>query len=62
MASGETAEVTETATPVDVMEVIPTSVEDVSQLWLTVQDLAMDWGIKVLAAGSRWVYAAACVA
>jgi small conductance mechanosensitive channel len=60
MASGETAEVTETATPVDVMEVIPTSVEDVSQLWLTVQDLAMDWGIKVLAALAifvigRWV-------
>jgi small conductance mechanosensitive channel len=60
MASGETAEVTETTTPVDVMEVIPTSVEDVSQLWLTVQDLAMDWGIKVLAALAifvigRWV-------
>ena len=60
MASGETAEVTETTTPVDVMEVIPTSVEEVSQLWLTVQDLAMDWGIKVLAALAifvigRWV-------
>ncbi len=60
MASGETAEVTETTTPVDVMEVIPTSVEDVSQLWLTVQDLATDWGIKVLAALAifvigRWV-------
>ena len=63
MASGETAETVEaveTTTPVDVMEVIPTSVEDVSQLWLTVQDLAMDWGIKVLAALAifvigRWV-------
>ncbi|MGB5427069.1 MAG: mechanosensitive ion channel domain-containing protein [Gammaproteobacteria bacterium] len=60
MASGETAEVAETTTPVDVMEVIPTSVEDVSQLWLTVQDLAMDWGIKALAALAifiigRWV-------
>ncbi|MGB5178093.1 MAG: mechanosensitive ion channel domain-containing protein [Gammaproteobacteria bacterium] len=42
------------------MEVIPTSVEDVSQLWLTVQELATDWGIKVLAALAilligRWV-------
>ena len=63
MASGETAETVEaveTTTPVDVMEVIPTSVEDVSQLWLTVQDLATDWGIKVLAALAifiigRWV-------
>ena len=60
MASGETAEVTATTTPVDVLEVIPTSVEDVSQLWLTVQDLATDWGIKVLAALAifvigRWV-------
>jgi len=60
MASGETAEVAETAPPVDVMDVIPTSVEDVSQLWLTVQDLATDWGIKVLAALAifiigRWI-------
>jgi len=60
MASGEAAETAETTTPVDVMEVIPTSVEDVSQLWLTVQDLATDWGIKVLAALAifiigRWV-------
>ena len=60
MASGETAEVTATTPPVDVMEVIPTSVEEVSQLWLTVQDLATDWGIKVLAALAifiigRWV-------
>jgi len=63
MASGEAAEAAEaaeTSTPVDVMEVIPTSVEDVSQLWLTVQDLATDWGIKVLAALAifiigRWI-------
>ena len=60
MASGETAEVTATTPPVDVMEVIPTSVEEVSQLWLMVQDLAMDWGIKVLAALAifvigRWI-------
>jgi len=60
MASGETAEVTTTTPPVDVMEVIPTSVEEVSQLWLTVQDLGTDWGIKALAALAiliigRWV-------
>jgi small conductance mechanosensitive channel len=60
MASGETAEVTATTPPVDVMEVIPTSVEEVSQLWLTVQDLGTDWGIKALAALAiliigRWV-------
>ena len=60
MASGEAAETAETTTPVDVMEVIPTSVEDVSQLWLTVQDLATDWGIQVLAALAifiigRWI-------
>lgn len=60
MASGETAEVTATTPPVDVMEVLPTSVEEVSQLWLMVQDLAMDWGIKVLAALAifvigRWI-------
>ena len=60
MASDETAAVAETTPPVDVMDVIPTSVEDVSQLWLTVQDLATDWGIKVLAALAifiigRWV-------
>ena len=60
MARGETAEVTETTHPVDVMEVIPTSVDEVSQLWLTVQDLGTDWGIKALAALAifiigRWV-------
>ncbi len=60
MDPSEATATTETATPMDVMEVIPTSVEDVSQLWLTVQDLATDWGIKVLAALAifiigRWV-------
>ena len=60
MDPSETAEAVETTTPVDVMEVIPTSIEDVSQLWLTVQDMATDWGIKVLAALAifiigRWV-------
>ncbi|MCG6899551.1 MAG: mechanosensitive ion channel [Gammaproteobacteria bacterium] len=42
------------------MEVIPTSVDDVSQLWGQVQGIATDWGIKALAALAifiigRWV-------
>ena len=57
MASSET---TETTTPVDVMEVIPTSIDDVSQLWGQVEGIATDWGIKVIAALAifiigRWV-------
>jgi len=57
MASSET---TETTTPMDVMEVIPTSVDDVSQLWGQVEGIATDWGIKVIAALAifiigRWV-------
>jgi small conductance mechanosensitive channel len=52
------------AEPVDVTEVvaevIPTSVEEASQLWMQVQDIAMAWGIKVLAAIAifiigRWI-------
>jgi len=54
------AETTETTTPVDVLEVIPTSIDDVSQLWEQVQGIATDWGIKVIAALAifiigRWV-------
>lgn len=57
MANSET---TETTTPLDVMEVIPTSVDDVSQLWVQVQGIATDWGIKVIAALAifiigRWI-------
>ena len=57
MASSET---TETTTPVDVLEVIPTSIDDVSQLWGQVEGIATDWGIKVIAALAifiigRWV-------
>jgi len=60
MASETAAEATTASAPVDVMDVIPTSVDDVSELWLTVQDLATDWGLKVLAALAifiigRWV-------
>ena len=57
MANSET---TETTTPLDVMEVIPTSVDDVSQLWGQVEGIATDWGIKVIAALAifiigRWI-------
>jgi len=60
MDPSETAETVVTTTPVDVMEVIPTSVDDVSQLWGQVQGIATDWGIKALAALAifiigRWV-------
>jgi small conductance mechanosensitive channel len=60
MDPSETAETVETINPADVMEVIPTSVEDVSQLWMQVQGIATDWGIKVIAALAifiigRWV-------
>jgi small conductance mechanosensitive channel len=50
--------------PVDVTqmvtEVMPTSVEEVSQLWLQVQDIATVWGLKVIAAIAifiigRWI-------
>jgi len=54
------AEITETTTPVDVLEVIPTNMDDVSQLWGQVEGIATDWGIKVIAALAifiigRWV-------
>lgn len=44
----------------DVTEVIPTSVEEVSQLWTQVQDLVAAWGLKVIAAIAifiigRWI-------
>ena len=54
------AETAETTSPVDVLEVIPTSVDEVSQLWVQLQGIATDWGIKVIAAVAifiigRWV-------
>jgi small conductance mechanosensitive channel len=60
MEPGETAETVTTTTPVDVMQVIPTSVEDVNHLWIQVQGVATDWGLKALAALAifiigRWV-------
>ena len=53
-------ETTEAPNPVDVLEVIPTSVDEVSQLWVQLQGIATDWGIKVIAAVAifiigRWV-------
>lgn len=59
MANPETV-----AEPLDVTEmvteVMPTSVEEVSQLWLQVQDIATVWGLKVIAAVAifiigRWI-------
>ena len=60
MAGSETADTTEVPSPVDVMEVIPTSVDDVNQLWQQIQPVATDWGIKVIAAVvifiiGRWI-------
>jgi len=45
---------------VDVTEVIPTSVDQVSQMWTQVQDLVAVWGLKVIAALAifiigRWI-------
>jgi len=45
---------------VDVAEVIPTSVDQVSQLWIQVQDVVAVWGLKVIAALAifiigRWI-------
>jgi small conductance mechanosensitive channel len=61
MASGEEAVTEEVVEEVvDVTEMIPTSVEDVSQIWVSVQDIVAAWGLKVVAAIAifiigRWV-------
>ena len=60
MAGSETADTTEVPSPVDVMEVIPTSVDDVNQLWQQIQPVVTDWGIKAIAAVAifiigRWI-------
>jgi small conductance mechanosensitive channel len=57
MASGEET-VTEEA--IDVTAVIPTSLDDVSQIWTQAQDLIAAWGLKVIAAIAifiigRWI-------
>ena len=60
MDPSETAATAATTSPMDMMEVIPTSVGEVSKLWVQVQGIATDWGIKVIAALAiliigRWV-------
>ena len=61
MASGEEAVTEEAAdVAVDVTEIIPTSIEDVNQIWLQAQDLVAAWGLKVIAAIAifvigRWI-------
>ena len=44
----------------DVTQVIPTSVDDVSRLWIEIQDIVTAWGLKVIAAVAifvigRWI-------
>ena len=46
--------------PLDVTEVIPTSVDQVNQLWAQIQDVVAVWGLKVIAAVAifiigRWI-------
>ena len=60
MADTETTEAAESAAPLDVMDMVPTSVDEVSTLWAQSQGLLADWGLKVLAALAifiigRWV-------
>jgi small conductance mechanosensitive channel len=57
MASGEEA-VTEEV--MDVTEMIPTSIDEVNQIWVQVQDMVAAWGLKVIAAIAifiigRWI-------
>ena len=57
MASGEEA-VTEEV--MDVTEMIPTSIDEVNQIWVQVQDVVAAWGLKVIAAIAifimgRWI-------
>jgi small conductance mechanosensitive channel len=58
--STDTGPAADAAEVVDVTEIIPTSVEEVSQLWMQVQDLFTVWGLKVIAAIAifiigRWI-------
>lgn len=57
MANAEEQAATEA---LDVTEMIPTSIDQVSQLWAQVQDIVVLWGLKVIAAIAifiigRWV-------
>ncbi len=62
MASGEETATENTVTEeiAEIAEVIPTSIDEVSQLWVQVQDVVAVWGLKVIAAVAifvigRWV-------
>jgi small conductance mechanosensitive channel len=62
MASGEETATENTVTEeiAEIAEVIPTSIDEASQLWVQVQDVAAVWGLKVIAAVAifvigRWV-------
>jgi small conductance mechanosensitive channel len=60
MADTETTEAAESAAPLDVMDMVPTSVDEVSTLWTQSQGLLVDWGLKALAAVAifvigRWI-------
>lgn len=53
-------EAEEAATVTDITEVIPTNMEEVSQIWMQSQDLVTAWGLKVVAAIAifiigRWI-------
>lgn len=47
MANAEEQAATEV---LDVTGMIPTSIDQVSQLWAQVQDIVVIWGLKVIAA------------
>ena len=60
MADTESTDAAEGAAPLDVMDMVPTSVDEVSTLWAQTQGLLVDWGLKALAALAifiigRWV-------
>ena len=62
MASGEETATENTVTEeiAEIAEVIPTSIDEVIQLWVQVQDVVAVWGLKVIAAVAifvigRWV-------
>ncbi len=62
MASSEETATENTVTEeiAEIAEVIPTSIDEASQLWVQVQDVAAVWGLKVIAAVAifvigRWV-------
>ena len=60
MADNEETAATEATEALDVAAIIPTNIDEVSQIWVQVQDIVAAWGLKVLAAIAifiigRWV-------